>query len=587
MYLEPRREAVEVSLADHERSRLPSTSLNPRTLFFLSLILSWFVPTQATAEPALGSNGIVRIKSRSVLWAEVSPDGSTLDGYLADDRDRRLTNREIEVATGPVVRRARTDADGAFSIPLTTAVGAQTINITFRGDAYQTEAVILREYDPGRIPLRIQLLAPSEVLLNRDTTEVQVRAEQGEQPVEIPVSVALLPRGSILGRGRTTASGWASITIETKAFGGPGRRVLDADFRGDARYAPAKSQARLLVVDVTAVTLVTDRQRLLPDEHLLASGTLSGSAGPLPGEVLHVLAGDRVLSEVVTDAEGRYEARVTGGELTIGEWTPLTARYRSALPWRRPSRSSEVSVTVERPIPMNWGWVFVPLSITVVLLGALLWLSYGRRSKRRRRAQPPERHVGSGLQPEIASARTTSREVYLNLGGQVWDPIKPGPVSGADVRVSQGTVEQREATTEDGRFSFDRLERGINEVNVGAPSYISETFTAEMPHHGAFLDVKLHLIQVRHRALELYRNVARLLLPKARLWGHWTPREIAVHAARQRPALSDELAALTSAFEDVYYSPRANRPEDLREIERLANGLDAARRQHDTKSDGG
>ena len=120
-----------------------------------------------------------------------------------------------------------------------------------------------------------------------------------------------------------------------------------------------------------------------------------------------------------------------------------------------------------------------------------------------------------------------------------------------------------------------------------APSYVPESFTAEIPHHGAFLDVKLHLIQVRHRALEVYRRVARLMLPKSRLWGRWTPREIAVHAARQRPALSDELAALTSSFEDVYYSPRMNNVEDLRDIERLANRLKQAQSNREAESDGG
>jgi hypothetical protein len=53
---------------------------------------------------------------------------------------------------------------------------------------------------------------------------------------------------------------------------------------------------------------------------------------------------------------------------------------------------------------------------------------------------------------------------------------------------------------------------------------------------------------------QLYRRAAEPVLPEAKLWGIWSPRQIVDHVRtkKQSPALAD----LTDFVEEVYFSPR-------------------------------
>jgi hypothetical protein len=53
---------------------------------------------------------------------------------------------------------------------------------------------------------------------------------------------------------------------------------------------------------------------------------------------------------------------------------------------------------------------------------------------------------------------------------------------------------------------------------------------------------------------QLYRRAAEPILPEAKLWGIWSPRQIVDHVRtkKQSPALAD----LTDFVEEVYFSAR-------------------------------
>jgi hypothetical protein len=103
-----------------------------------------------------------------------------------------------------------------------------------------------------------------------------------------------------------------------------------------------------------------------------------------------------------------------------------------------------------------------------------------------------------------------------------------------------------------------------------APGYEPQRFTAAIPHHGELRDIRVDLIPIRHRVMELYREAALRHLPERALWGFWTPREL-VRFVRSRGDLrGTPLGPLTDLFEEVYYADRGATMEQLAQARALA-----------------
>nr|MBA3503452.1 hypothetical protein [Deltaproteobacteria bacterium] len=124
----------------------------------------------------------------------------------------------------------------------------------------------------------------------------------------------------------------------------------------------------------------------------------------------------------------------------------------------------------------------------------------------------------------------------------------PGSTPGAG-------IEERELRTEaDGSFQVERLAVGEWRAEVSAPGHVTEKFAVTIPHRGELRGVRVDLVPVRERVFQLYRRAAEPVLPEAKLWGIWSPRQIVDHVRtkKQSPALAD----LTDFVEEVYFSPR-------------------------------
>jgi hypothetical protein len=137
----------------------------------------------------------------------------------------------------------------------------------------------------------------------------------------------------------------------------------------------------------------------------------------------------------------------------------------------------------------------------------------------------------------------------------VHDAVSERPLPGATI-VAEGPDGGRVEVVADGAGSFrlDRLAPGTHSLIISGPGYVSERFTAHIPHRGNLHDVRVDLVQVRVRILEVYRGAARPLLPRSALWACWTPRELARHVGAQAGRRLAPLEDLTSLLERAYWS---------------------------------
>jgi hypothetical protein len=233
-----------------------------------------------------------------------------------------------------------------------------------------------------------------------------------------------------------------------------------------------------------------------------------------------------------------------------------------------------VSITVREPQPLAWEFVVVPALVTIALLFAVLLLTRRRSARPKDPSQrasllPPD----TGLRKSLVPHRTIRRFELFDFSGRVMDPIEERPVCDAVIEVTGSTSAPLAVSNSDGTFEVGPLERGTYEISISAAGYVPETFSVKMPHDGRYRNVTVSIIQIRHRAFEIYKAVARPLLPRQALWGKWTPREVAVHSVKTHPWLSDDIAEITSFFEDIYYSSAIGEPDDLARIRQLASRL--------------
>ena len=99
---------------------------------------------------------------------------------------------------------------------------------------------------------------------------------------------------------------------------------------------------------------------------------------------------------------------------------------------------------------------------------------------------------------------------------------------------------------------IEKLDTGEWRAEVAAPGHVTEQFSVTIPHRGELRGVRVDLVPVRERVFQLYRRAAEPVLPEARLWGIWSPRQIVDHVRSKRP--SPALADLTDFVEEVYFS---------------------------------
>jgi hypothetical protein len=540
--------------------------------------------------PARGAPQVT-VKARTllrVLDVRRAADGVVVAGDLRDrDLLSGIPNRRvwISVEHGGVVwtRWTRTDRHGAFRVRMPRAAASMQLAVRFGGDAsYAAQAPAPQVVDISRGTLDLQLSLERELDAAAAQQAIPVRTQQAGRPVSVQLFF-YTESGKLLGRVQTSRQGRGTLRFPTARLRRPGPVTISGVFPGDAALNPLVRRYETVLVAPVELSLAAHQRQVSADGVVELAGRIRDPLGPVAGATVEIRAMGRHGASARSDAGGQFRARLRASDFPAGS-LDLVARFTPQVVWRRAARSLpvEVEVLAPRPVPPELyllPWVATLLALAVLaalrfwplLLG--LWrLAWGRRPKPRGEAEP-DRPLRSG----VRLARRTLRSMMsqaLDINGEVWDAVETRLLPGARVTLQPiepldhvdqpGTVLSL-TTDGQGRFASGPLAAGSHQVTVSVAGYVSERFGVQVPHRGTYHGVRVDLVPVRIRLLEIYKQAALPLLPDEGLWGCWTPRELMYHRGRLSGRRNPPLEQLTLLLEHAYWSPLA---VDERHLER-------------------
>jgi hypothetical protein len=506
-----------------------------------------------------------KVRLRADGQAEVL--GQLLDKLTGDG----LGNQTVAIKIGDDYASATTGPDGRFTARITILPGPQPVELKFLGGPLLEPAIESTVTDPSRAQValtaaiedapggaRIIITATADDLPANLSILLSIgtRAELGSVP-----DTELVPVGTI-------ETGHAFL-LTRKAANGPGGKRLRAYFPGDELRQKASVEASFELTTATTTSMTVSTKSLAYEDDLTVTGKVIDEENhPVPRAAVTLISGDRRLAQGATTDDGSYRFKVEGQIIGQGQFG-IQVTSDPGLSFIKPSRSEPVIVKVSSPQP-------VPVSYTIAAFLATLFAAGGfftARAKpwrRFRRAAPAAEvpsneseveQVAGGMVANKPSVMSTLRRPNDDgFSGVVRDTIRSRPVPEAVVCLVLGDSERECRTAGDGSFVLEKLMPGEWRAEVAAPGHVTEKFGVSIPHRGELRGVRVDLVPVRERVFQLYRRAAEPLLPEARLWGVWSPRQIVDHVRSKRP--SPALADLTDFVEEVYFSPRLA-PETL------------------------
>jgi hypothetical protein len=200
------------------------------------------------------------------------------------------------------------------------------------------------------------------------------------------------------------------------------------------------------------------------------------------------------------------------------------------------------------------------------------------------RLRSPRRRAPRGVASPVVRAGAVLRRGPRKSGppadtevtGRVWDPVAKRPVAGAAVQMQTPEGPREVVALSDGSFASGPLPAGRARLSFSFPGYESGTLEALIPHGGELRDLRFHLVPIRHRLAEVFRDAVAPLASE-RAWGYATPRQI-VRAARSNEAWRDfPLDALRDLVERGAWGRVDPLASDLRRARELAAELPRSR----------
>jgi hypothetical protein len=544
-------------------------SLIPRSVACCLLsVACCLLPVSSSAAPVLTVKGHTIIRLLGIVR---TAEGAILSGQLQDrDLGSGVAQRSVVVSyrEGGATRtvRATTDENGEFRALLPGTGTAFQVEARFAGDLnYASESYPAETLDVTKQNVELELAGGNELDASKPSQRVLLRARADGQPVRIALTLRS-DRGSGLARLQTDARGEAAVTLATSDLGAPGRLEIFVHFAGDDRLNPATRRFGITLTTPVQITLRAVEPRVETGDEIKLEGLVRDVSGPLAGATVHLDVMGRQTASTVSDGSGRFSFRQDASDFPPGR-LDLVARYAPAVAWRRPSSSAPVEVVIQAPRPIPLRLYLAPALFTCAVLLVLLALRRGPALLRWLRALRSDEDgeptlideievVRSGLRPSRSSGglRALVRQAH-DVWGTVWDPTDRCPLPGATLQLlgpgGQTLVAQADAH---GRFKVQALADGIYRVRVLAAGYVTEQFDLQIPHRGQLHDVRVDLVQVRVRLLELYREAALPLLPDRELWARWTPRELLRHVGSRAGRRMPPLDELTGLLERAYWS---------------------------------
>jgi hypothetical protein len=537
------------------------------------------------AAPA-GAGPEVIIRARTALQIDevrkITADSTVIAGRLVDGLTGvGLAGEAVSIRVDGAGFRAITAPDGGFSLRIPTPASATpSATLGFAGSSHLDESIATFD----RIDINKQTV-DLELVVSPTATGVAitVRATADEDEVQIPVGLELETGTSQLRSLGEVRSGSAR-TLTASEAGGPGRHRLHAQFRGDEQLAPASAEATFELAVSPRITFDLRDHEVAFEARVEGRGSVTDPSGAgLPGVPVAMVAGDRRLGETRSGSDGAFALSIEAEVLGAGNHglhavvEPITTRMSAA-------RSTPEVVPVAAPDPAPAGVTAAAfLATALAACGFLLarttpWrrLRWWRREAATTTATEGPSAAHSGLlrsRPSLVA--TLRRPADHGFSGIVVDSIRRRPLPGAVVRLALGDLRQRCAADDAGRFSLDALPPGAWEATVTLAGHVTESFAVTVPHRGELRQARIELVAVRERIFSWYRSIAEPLLPRAELWGVWSPRQIVNHVRQSGP--SPALVELTDFVEETYFSARAPDEPALVEARRRV-GL--AQREH-------
>ena len=539
------------------------------TMRWICTLMLLLVPT-----PAVLAAPKVVVRAKTSIWelrqirrgARVALVGRLMEQDFNRGVPGRVVTATVMYGRRVDRRAARTNRQGWFVLDLGRAKGIYRVLLRFDGDTmYAAHREAPREVDVSKQTLDLGLAVDRALDASQPTQSVTASAALQRSPVSARLALST-PRGKVLARGTTSLlTGKVALSFPTRKLGRPGPKTLVLSFAGSQDYNRAYHRFETVLETPVYLSLEADEVEVAADEEVELSGRMWDPTGPVSGATVTLHAMGGLAGSVVTDDKGRFELQLDATSHPPGE-LDVVARFSPNVLWRRRAESRPVMLSILAPRPIPWHLFAIPAVFSVVALVGLAGFRF-----RREVATLVRRHTTRGRAPVVAPAATTAsgvrlarrtlrslitKQMAVSISGQVWDATDCKLLPGARllIRDHQGNILDRARTDGVGRFQSSRLPVGQHQALVQVEGYVSETFGFAIPHPGNLDGLRVDLVQVRVRVLELYREAALPLLPKEKYWAHWTPRELLHHLNRKAGRRNRLLEQLTLLLEGVYWS---------------------------------
>ncbi len=501
-----------------------------------------------------------RVRMRDNGMVEVT--GRLADKLTGDG----IEGQRIQIGLAGAHQTAVTAPDGTFRVDLPGSGGPEQVSAAFGGAREIDSAQVALTTDPSKTPVELAIKKISDA---KDGAVLRVDALADDLRVEVPLLVEIAQPGKLDWHPlHVTAITGTPFVVTRKDAGGPGLYLVRATYAGDDLRQRASVEGTLELVTGTTTTMAVGKTELASEDELVATGKVTDDDGrPVARASVALTAGDKRLAQAATGEDGGYRFKVEAELLGDCPARPcqfaIQAQGDPGSTFARPSRSPPAVLRVAAPQPVPVSYTIAAFVITGLAAGGF----FAARTKpwrRFRRPAPPaevpsaegERFAEQGglvvAKPGIVSTlRGRTDDAFT---GVVRDTVRGRPIAQAVVRLLLGDTERGVRTSGDGAFVLEHLGVGEWRAEVAAPGHVTEKFAVTIPHRGELRGVRVDLVPVRERVFQLYRRAAEPVLPEARLWGVWSPRQIVDHVRARRP--SPALAELTDFVEEIYFSGR-------------------------------
>ena len=484
-------------------------------------------------------------------------------GHLTDKlTGDGIGGQKIRITIGGRSETVVTEADGSFRRPIAADPGTLEVTLSYEGESRLEKAAPLTvTTDPGKSQLELAVAKTTDDPLG---ARLRSTATGDEGPIAgLPLDVEIAPAGSDKFRALSHTKSGDEMTLSRRDAGGAGVHRVRVTFPGDDMRQRATTTVTVELTSGTQTSMDVSSHDIKFESDLVVSGRVTDDdQQPVAHAAVTLVSGDKRLAQGTTNDAGRYRFEVEAEVIGQGQFG-VQVQTDPGKSFVKSSRSQPEIIRVRAPQPVPVSYTIAAFIATVLAAGAF----FAARSKPwlrlRRPARPAEvpseegeldpQHGGLVVaKPSIVS--TLRRPHDDGFSGVVRDTVRGRPIADAVVQLVLADHRHTLRTGEDGSFAIEKLPPGDWRADVAADGHVSERFSVSIPHRGELRGVRVDLVPVRERVFQLYRRAAEPVLPDARLWGIWSPRQIVDHVRSRRP--SPALAELTDFVEEVYFSPR-------------------------------